>query len=81
MFICGTLKCLYKSRRVTGHVYMWYMSINFASVSTVFILDFGTVLTIWYFHFVTPRGDLNMGVPNECDCKKALCALYYLRLY
>ena len=29
-----------------------YLCINFASVSTMFLLDFRTVLTVWYFRIV-----------------------------
>ena len=39
------LKCLYQSRRVRGHVYMCVRSINFASVYSIFWLDF------WLFFF------------------------------
>ena len=42
--------CLYQVRKVSGHVYC-VREIHFASVSTTFLLDFGTVRAVWYFTF------------------------------
>jgi hypothetical protein len=45
------LKCLYQTRRVTGHIYVCY-GIQFTSVGTTILpLDFGSVLMVWYFEF------------------------------
>ena len=49
------MKWLYHDRKVTGHVYMRYR-ILFLPRSTIFRLNFGTVVTVWYyfvFHFKT----------------------------
>jgi hypothetical protein len=42
------LKCLYQARKVSGHVYVW--GNNFASF-WIFLLNFGTCPTVWYFLF------------------------------
>ena len=43
------LKCLYQARKVTGHVYLFVVSI--LRLYTIFQLDFGTVAKVWYFSF------------------------------
>jgi len=47
------LKGLYKARKVSGHVFVLRVSI--LPLSTIFLLDFGTVPIVCYFvvfHFV-----------------------------
>jgi hypothetical protein len=44
----------YQARKVSGHIYIWIMGIDVA-FSTIFLLDFGTVPTVWYIcavHFI-----------------------------
>ena len=43
------LKCLYQARKVSRYVFVLRVSILI--LSTIFLLDFGTVSTMWYFLF------------------------------
>ena len=43
------LKCLYQARKVRRYVFVLRVSILI--LSTIFLLDFGTVSTMWYFLF------------------------------
>jgi hypothetical protein len=51
------LKCLYQVMKVSGHVFVCWgertcifvLRVSILSLSTIFLLDFGTVLTAWKF--------------------------------
>jgi hypothetical protein len=49
------LKCLYKARKENSHIFV-FQGYQFCLLSTIVVLDFRIVLTLWYFfvfHFVS----------------------------
>ena len=47
------LKCLCSDRKVSGHERscIYFIELQILSFSTIFLLDFGTASTLWYFFF------------------------------
>ena len=48
------LRCLCSDRKVSGHERscIYFIELKILSFSTIFLLEFGTASTVWYFFFI-----------------------------